>query len=535
MFQNSKLILAFFAASCLQISSANADTFVFRDFNNLNLNEGDPIDNAVPGIQVQGAILAVPGEPFIGLVSVFGIDTVEERNDCRGFPIGGAFITDALGPNGEVTKPGLITITFTDGAVSNLIVHVLDLEDAGIPDTSEDLVARAYDSGGNLIEIIEISAGDPDTGDGRATRVQFTKPNIAEATFFVDGGVSNNAGWGIDNLHYTLPHRTTFSGSQLLEGDQVGSTFAGVDFMETAIFVNPGSPAFGFFTGINGDDTVFGGQQINGRPIDGPFIADQLGPGGSPTITSEIRMRFEEPAYNVGVAILDIDGVVDQMTARAFDADEQLLEEIVIDAGDPNTGDGIATPVTFTAPAIVEATFIVVREGNQGGWGLDNLEFSTVNTVSTETNAEVLIPLRGNYSAGELSSTFESDDQYLEYEPGLTLSNTEPPVWLEFKSTLPCDNPTAISFRLEARVNTPGIRQTIKLYNFEIGVYENADIRFGTTDDKEVNVTIDDNASRFVKPETGEVRARLNWFPVGPLILFPWTVSIDDVAWSVTE
>ena len=33
----------------------------------------------------------------------------------------------------------------------------------------------------------------------------------------------------------------------------------------------------------------------------------------------------------------------------------------------------------------------------------------------------------------------------------------------------------------------------------------------------------------------GRVMARIDWRAVGPIAVFPWTVSLDQVIWSVTE
>jgi len=47
-------------------------------------------------------------------------------------------------------------------------------------------------------------------------------------------------------------------------------------------------------------------------------------------------------------------------------------------------------------------------------------------------------------------------------------------------------------------------------------------------------VSITDDPSRFIDPNTLEMKAQLSWKPTGPVLLWPWTVRIDQTIWTIT-
>ena len=165
-------------------------------------------------------------------------------------------------------------------------------------------------------------------------------------------------------------------------------------------------------------------------------------------------------------------------------------------------------------------------------------EFSACLPIESQTITQVASDsfnvLRGFFVSGTLADTFDSDDSYLKFKPGITLNNSEPPVWLEFVGTLPSDAPTSLSVTLEAQANTLGLAQTIDMFNWNSGQYEPVDSRaasFNTDSVATVNLTA--SISDYVQSGTGTVKTRMGWRATGPVLLYPWTASIDQVIWSV--
>jgi hypothetical protein len=128
----------------------------------------------------------------------------------------------------------------------------------------------------------------------------------------------------------------------------------------------------------------------------------------------------------------------------------------------------------------------------------------------------------------------DSDDSYLQLNPGITSNANEPPVWLEFEGMLPTNQPTSLEFSWEVHANTVGLAQTIELFNYESGGYEVLHVGSASLSDWTTTVTVDGNFLRFVEASTSAVKARLGWKSVGPVALFPWTVDLDRVVWLIT-
>ena len=166
----------------------------------------------------------------------------------------------------------------------------------------------------------------------------------------------------------------------------------------------------------------------------------------------------------------------------------------------------------------------------------DDLFFNVGGGAETTVVADSFTVLRGFYLSGALEDTFESDDAYLKFNLGITLAPTEPPVWLIFDGTLPSDLPTSLSVMLEASANTPGLTQTVEMFNWGTGQFEEVDASgasFGA--DSVVTVDVSANILDYVEVGTGFVRSRIGWRQTGIIFLYPWTISIDQVVWIVEE
>jgi hypothetical protein len=153
---------------------------------------------------------------------------------------------------------------------------------------------------------------------------------------------------------------------------------------------------------------------------------------------------------------------------------------------------------------------------------------------STTVTATSFTALRGLHISGTLSDTFISDDSYLKFNPGITLFPTEPPVWIVFDGTLPVDNPSALAIILEASADTVGLTQTMEVFNWNTGQYQLVDSRTASfNNDAVTNIDVTSSISNFVQPGTGAIRSRMGWRATGPVVLFPWTICIDQFVWSV--
>jgi len=186
-----------------------------------------------------------------------------------------------------------------------------------------------------------------------------------------------------------------------------------------------------------------------------------------------------------------------------------------------------------------------------GGWGFGTewwdvgeltglFDYSAAITITgnvlktTQQTADSFNAFRGIYVSGDLDDTFESDNSYLKYRPGITLFTTEPPVWLVFDGTLPIDSPVSLHVTLEASSNTVNLTQTIEMFNWNSGQFETVDTTelAGFDSDTVYSINVSSDVANYVQPGSGAVRSRFGWRAGGPVFIYPWIVSIDQVEWS---
>jgi hypothetical protein len=142
--------------------------------------------------------------------------------------------------------------------------------------------------------------------------------------------------------------------------------------------------------------------------------------------------------------------------------------------------------------------------------------------------------VRGSLSSGGLASLSASDNDRLAVRAGLVLTANEAPVQVEFEGTVPTAAPQQLGFLLEAAVNTPGLEQTVQLYNFTTGSYETLDTRPATTADSLTHVLVSTNPARFIDPATLRVRAKVLFRRTGLTLVWPWTASFDRTSLTLT-
>ncbi len=172
------------------------------------------------------------------------------------------------------------------------------------------------------------------------------------------------------------PIVTDFEGLGLAEGALVTNQIAGVTF-EGAILVKPGGPEFGFTNNVGG---VFFDTVLPGESFAGDFISD-VPVGGDPIVAGIIGLLFDVPINDLRFYVADIDsgiGFSDVFTAKAFNTGGSLIETIVVTAGSPSTGDGVATPIAFAAFGISRVELTLDDGRGRGGWGVDHLSFTPV-------------------------------------------------------------------------------------------------------------------------------------------------------------
>ncbi|MCH8273184.1 MAG: hypothetical protein IH851_00130 [Armatimonadetes bacterium] len=135
-----------------------------------------------------------------------------------------------------------------------------------------------------------------------------------------------------------------------------------------------------------------------------------------------------------------------------------------------------------------------------------------------------------HYVSGSPAEMQRSDDRYyvLGSWTGL-LWFTQPPLRFETSHFVAQGPLWDLTVRAETHMNTPGTRQVISLHNWNTGQWEQVSSELISVTDRVIRQRITADPDRFVRPITGEVQVRMDYFIVGSLFQFPFRVSVDEL------
>ncbi len=291
-------------------------------------------------------------------------------------------------------------------------------------------------------------------------------------------------------------------------------------------YIDESEPYIGIW---NGSANNINDSEFFIRPSTGGFWTPTTGSIGDGTLSlNQFHRIVYVNDYTNGVTEVYVDGVIVFTTEPVDyvgDGDPSPFW-ILTDNTPSETGSG-----QIAAFAFVDKILSAEEIADLGGPKSEGIfvEQPPANRFHPQSFSTV----RGLLVGGQLPDTFESDDSYLRYRPGLTLMSSEPQVWVAFESTLGSDSPAALNVAVEASANTFGITQTIDMFNWTTG-------RFSEIDSRDASFNIDSVAcaavlqdvTSFVQSGTGLVKARIGWRASGLVLLYPWTVRIDEVVWT---
>jgi hypothetical protein len=116
---------------------------------------------------------------------------------------------------------------------------------------------------------------------------------------------------------------------------------------------------------------------------------------------------------------------------------------------------------------------------------------------------------------------------------GPTLTTQEPAISVIVNGISTIGSPSDLRLSMTAHANTPGLTQTIELWDYEDSAWVLAATQDASTSDS-TQVAISSNPTRFVQPGTNAVSARVSWRQTGPTLIYQWNTHIDQVVWNVS-
>ena len=127
---------------------------------------------------------------------------------------------------------------------------------------------------------------------------------------------------------------------------------------------------------------------------------------------------------------------------------------------------------------------------------------------------------------------FTSNDVYFVLRPGVVLSSSQSPIVLVLSGTAPGSAASSLSMIVEAHANQANIRQTVDSYNFSTSAYDTLNPAVLPLMDAIATLPIS-SPNNHIGPGN-EVRTPLSYKAVGPILSYPWRVSIDEATWRYT-
>lgn len=163
------------------------------------------------------------------------------------------------------------------------------------------------------------------------------------------------------------------------------------------------------------------------------------------------------------------------------------------------------------------------------GFNIDNFKMAppavTVNPTTTSLSPGIVV-------SGLPSDMYTSNDMYYVLRPGIVLSSQQSPIVLNLSGSAPGANPSQLNMVVESKADQSNVRETIEVYNFSTAAYEVLNQTVLTTSDVVKDLAIPSPANH-VGPGN-EVRTRISYKAAGPILTYPWRVSIDEATWRYT-
>jgi hypothetical protein len=235
----------------------------------------------------------------------------------------------------------------------------------------------------------------------------------------------------------------------------------------------------------------------------------QQGPqGGSPTVRDSLRI------HDLRLSAYQSDGTTLIQTVNAGGM------------GVAETITGIARPPSGDISIKVDS---VTASGDIQRYRM-NLALTPANVVVAPSFLDII---RGTVVSGNLASLVNSDDNRLVMEPGIVLVSNQAPIEIVVEGDSAELDPTLLRMSIEAVASAGSIQRTVELFNFDTSLYEEVASGAVGTSENTVNIDIASNPGRFVAAD-GTIRARLKNRANGPVLIWPWTGSIDKIAWELT-
>jgi hypothetical protein len=133
----------------------------------------------------------------------------------------------------------------------------------------------------------------------------------------------------------------------------------------------------------------------------------------------------------------------------------------------------------------------------------------------------------GSVESGGVADLAVADNQYLELMPEVPAAAGDDPLVVLFNFSTPNINVSQFSVSIENSADTINLQQRVSFFNYTTFMFEQIDVRTVTFNDTNYTITPSGTPQRFIQIPNGQALGEIRYEPVGPVLLYPWTVAID--------
>ena len=145
--------------------------------------------------------------------------------------------------------------------------------------------------------------------------------------------------------------------------------------------------------------------------------------------------------------------------------------------------------------------------------------------------AENVSVAQGSIFSGTVNDTFVSDDSQLVLIGETAKAPSAIPVLAEFETNVGSPTSSALSLLLESTSNTPNLSRRIEFFDWTTDQFVEVDLSSQSNGaDTTQCITVND-AENYID-EKGNLRIRIGWSADGPVLFYPWKVSLDQLLFT---
>lgn len=378
-------------------------------------------------------------------------------------------------------------------------------------------------------------------------------------------GASSDKVWRRTNSSQPWSHQTTTWTNGSTAYGSFGATFWADGPPSPVIFDSTLSPSRAFrVTPIAeiGDDVVFEGEarfvseatieyvsevtttQGDEKARVRIYDRDNLSPGGPPSVVL-YDSGFQPINVSIGGHFITVypemtlpDGVI--WTIEFAGVTQAAGDNLSIPARtDPNPGASVPlfwfrdsfglSEYWFGDPTYDPTSWPTTKEGYNNIIANFSAKFGTNIPPTIVENMDPPTVLPGTIFSGTSANLLVSDDIRWVLRPGIVLSTSLPPIAVVYKHFLPVSSATSLRMTIESRASANRIHQEIQIWNFVSNAWIQFDLvpALAFSSQPDLVRTIDfGDPTPFIGPGN-EIRVRTRYRANGPVLSYPWSVSID--------